>query len=181
MDNLMFKRHRRLRKTASMRALVRETHLQPENFIYPLFVVEGNNQKNEVASMPGVYQISLDYLDAEIDEVVSLGIESVLLFGIPNHKDAEGSSAFDNEGIVQKAIRQVKRRHPELTVIADTCLCHYTDHGHCGIIKNNYVDNDESLVQLVKTAVSQAEAGGGYYCTFKYDGRFCCCNSSRLG
>ncbi|HHY21308.1 MAG TPA: porphobilinogen synthase [Bacilli bacterium] len=159
MDNLMFKRHRRLRKTASMRALVRETHLQPENFIYPLFVVEGNNQKNEVASMPGVYQISLDYLDAEIDEVVSLGIESVLLFGIPNHKDAEGSSAFDNEGIVQKAIRQVKRRHPELTVIADTCLCHYTDHGHCGIIKNNYVDNDESLVQLVKTAVSQAEAG----------------------
>jgi len=139
--------------------MVRETILQKEDFIYPIFVVEGDNIKNPVDSMPGVYQLSLDHLAAEIDEVASLGIPSVLLFGIPKAKDEMGSGAYSDEGIVQEATRFIKARHPELVVIADTCLCHYTSHGHCGVLENDVILNDPSLELLTKTAISQAKAG----------------------
>jgi len=139
--------------------MVRETILQKEDFIYPIFVVEGDNIKNPVDSMPGVYQLSLDHLAAEIDEVASLGVPSVLLFGIPKAKDEMGSGAYSDEGIVQEATRFIKARHPELVVIADTCLCHYTSHGHCGVLENDVILNDPSLELLTKTAISQAKAG----------------------
>lgn len=157
--NLQFNRHRRLRSTSNMRALVRETHLTLDDFIYPLFVVEGENIKNEIPSMPEVYHLSLDNLKEELDEVVSLGIKSVLLFGVPNEKDECGTGAYHDHGIVQEATRLIKDHYPELIVIADTCLCEYTSHGHCGVIENGDVLNDPSLELLVKTAVSQASAG----------------------
>ena len=157
--DLHFTRHRRLRSSANMRALVRENHLSADDFIYPLFVIEGENIRNEVSSMPGIFQLSLDNLQAELDEVVSLGIKSVLLFGIPGHKDEVGTGAFHDHGIVQEATRFIKERYPDLIVIADTCLCEYTSHGHCGVISDGDVLNDESLEYLVKTAVSQAKAG----------------------
>lgn len=161
MADLHFRRHRRLRTTPGIRAMVRENELRPNDLIYPIFVVEGENVRKEVPSMPGVYHVSLDHLDAEMDELESLGIPSVIVFGVPHEeeKDAEGTPAFLKDGIVQRAIRQIKENHPTLTVIADTCLCQYTDHGHCGVIHNGYVDNDESLRNLTETAVSQAEAG----------------------
>src|SRR5690606_25252063 len=139
MTELYFQRHRRLRQNAAMRALVKETYLQKEDLIYPIFVIEGENIKNPVSSMPGVFQFSLDRLDDEIDEVVSLGIPAVILFGIPAKKDAEGTGAFHDHGIVQKATRQIKERHPELLVIADTCLCEFTDHGHCGLVEGEKI------------------------------------------
>lgn len=154
-----FKRHRRLRSSVGMRNLVRETHLHVEDFIYPLFVAEGFGVKEEVSSMPGVYNLSLDNLKDEIDEIVQLGIQSVILFGIPEHKDPIGSEAYASEGIVQKATRKIKEWAPQLIVIADTCLCEFTDHGHCGVISHGDVLNDPSLELLVKTAVSQAQAG----------------------
>jgi len=159
--DIQFKRHRRLRSSANMRALLRETHLRAEDFIYPLFVVEGENQRNEVASMPGVYHLSLDLLNAEIEEIVSLGIKSIILFGVPDaeQKDECGTQAFHDHGIVQRATRQVKEAFPELLVVADTCLCEYTDHGHCGIVENGEILNDQSLELLARTAVSQAKAG----------------------
>ncbi|MCC5801372.1 MULTISPECIES: porphobilinogen synthase [Bacillaceae] len=159
MKDLQFNRHRRLRQSETMRALVRETHLRKEDLIYPLFVVEGENIKNVVPSMPGVYHISLDNLQAEMDEVVSLGIKSIILFGVPAEKDELGKQAYHDHGIVQEATRFVKERYPDLVVIADTCLCQYTSHGHCGIVKDGKVLNDETLDLLAKTAVSQAEAG----------------------
>ncbi|KHD86895.1 porphobilinogen synthase [Heyndrickxia ginsengihumi] len=159
MNELQFKRHRRLRQSANMRALVRETILNVNDFIYPIFAVEGENIKQEVSSMPGVYQFSLDRLQEEMDEVVSLGIKSVLLFGIPDHKDAVGTEAYHSHGIVQEATRFIKQHYPDVLVVADTCLCEYTDHGHCGVIEGEKVLNDASLDLLVKTAVSQAEAG----------------------
>lgn len=159
MTDLQFRRHRRLRKTNSIRKMVQETQIHASDLIYPLFVTEGTNEKNEVASMPGVFQLSLDLVDAEVDEVVSLGIPAVMLFGVPNHKDDVGTSAYHDHGIVQKAIRQIKQNYPDLTIIADTCLCQYTDHGHCGVIEDGHVLNDPSLSLLAKTAVSQAEAG----------------------
>ncbi|PYZ93659.1 porphobilinogen synthase [Salipaludibacillus keqinensis] len=159
MSELEFRRHRRLRSTPSIRASVRETHVRKEDLIYPLFVLEGEKIKNEVPSMPGVYQRSLDLINEEVDEAVELGIESIILFGIPASKDAEGTCAYDHNGIVQSATRQIKERHPQLTVIADTCLCQFTDHGHCGVVENGEIINDESLDLLAKTAVSQAEAG----------------------
>ncbi|MBA2173428.1 porphobilinogen synthase [Halobacillus locisalis] len=159
MSDLQFKRHRRLRRTDSMRALVRETHLRKDDLIYPIFVVEGEQVKNEVASMPGVHQVSLDYLTEEMNELVNLGIRSVIVFGVPSEKDEVGSQAYHQEGIVQRAIRQIKEENPSLTVIADTCLCQYTDHGHCGIVRDGDIDNDESLNYLTQTAVTQAEAG----------------------
>ncbi|UAK16825.1 porphobilinogen synthase [Sporolactobacillus terrae] len=159
-SNLNFDRHRRLRRTSVLRTMVRETFLRPADFIYPIFVTEeGSNIKSEIKSMPNVYQYSLDRLDEELDEVVALGIPSIMFFGIPKVKDAVGSGAYDEQGIVQKAIRQTKQKYPDLVVIADTCMCEYTDHGHCGIIHNGDVDNDESLTYIAKTAVSQAEAG----------------------
>ncbi|MBA2871637.1 porphobilinogen synthase [Anoxybacillus calidus] len=159
MKELQFHRHRRLRQTANLRAMVRETHLHVEDLIYPIFVVEGEQVRQEVASMPGVYQLSLDYLNDEIAEVVELGIKSVIVFGVPREKDEVGSQAYCEHGIVQQAIRQIKENYPELVVIADTCLCEYTSHGHCGVVENEQVLNDPSLELLVKTAVSQAKAG----------------------
>ncbi|HEX5564207.1 MAG TPA: porphobilinogen synthase [Sporosarcina sp.] len=159
MTQLQFRRNRRLRNSATLRSMVRETILQKEDFIYPLFIIEGENVKNEISSMPGIYQLSLDRLMEEVDEVVSLGIPSVILFGIPAVKDATGTGAFDDEGIVQRATRLIKGNHPDLVVIADTCLCEYTDHGHCGVVHGSDVLNDPSLELLAKTAVSQAKAG----------------------
>lgn len=159
MNPIEFKRHRRLRTHPTVRAMVRETEIKAADFIYPIFVTEGENVRNPIASMPGVDQFSIDLLLKETDEVVELGISSIILFGIPNEKDATGSEAYDDEGIIQRATRAVKERHPELVVVADTCLCEYTDHGHCGVIHNNDVDNDASLVLLARTAVSQAKAG----------------------
>jgi len=158
-------RHRRLRHTAGIRSLVRETVLTVNDFIYPIFVTHGVNVKEEISSMPGVYHFSLDVLEAEIREIAALGIQSIMLFGVPEHKDAVGTSAYDANGIVQQATRAIKQWVPELVVMADTCLCQFTDHGHCGIIHQHKatgraeVDNDASLEALVRTAVSQAEAG----------------------
>jgi len=158
-------RNRRLRRSASLRSMLRENTLKVEDFIYPIFVTHGVNVREPIPSMPGVFHLSLDQLKLEIEEVVALGIKSVLIFGVPNYKDAVGSSAYDDEEIVQQAIRAIKQWAPQLVVIADTCLCQFTDHGHCGVV---HVDeatgvaeivNDESLQLLVKTAVSQAKAG----------------------
>lgn len=155
-----FKRHRRLRTSAAMRALVKETFLHKEDLIYPLFVAEGENRKTEVSSMPGVFQFSLDRLGEELDEIVELGIQSIILFGLPAEKDEMGTGAYHNHGIIQEATRFVKERHPQLLVIADTCLCEYTSHGHCGVVdESERIVNDDSLNLLAKTAVSQAEAG----------------------
>ncbi|MDF2536155.1 MAG: porphobilinogen synthase [Bacillales bacterium] len=157
-----FTRHRRLRVSENMRSLVRENHVHVEDLIYPIFVIAGENVKNEIRSMPGVCQISMDLLKAEMEEVVSLGIKSVILFGVPEEsdKDACGTGAFHDHGIVQVATRFVKKHFPEMIVIADTCLCEYTDHGHCGVLdEKGSVINDETLVLLKQTAVSQAEAG----------------------
>jgi len=157
--NLQFDRHRRLRQSPAMRNLVRENRLQLEDLIYPLFIVQGEGIKNEVTSMPNVYQLSLDKLEQEITEIVSLGIQAVILFGIPQTKDAVGTQAYHDEGIVQQAIRLIKEKAPELLVVADTCLCEFTDHGHCGMIHREQVLNDPSLELLTRTAVSQARAG----------------------
>lgn len=156
-----FDRHRRLRQSGFMRDMVRETKLSKDDLIYPIFVVEKPDVKQEVSSMKGVYQISLNLLKEELDEVVALGIKSVIFFGIPNEKDAEGTGAYHDHGIVQEACRLSKEHYPELLVILDTCLCEYTDHGHCGLIDpvTEDVDNDASLPLLVQTAVSQAKAG----------------------
>ena len=157
--DIQFKRHRRLRQNATMRSLVRENFIRLEDFIYPIFVIEGNNIKNEISSMPGIYQFSLDRLSEEMDEVASLGIKSVLLFGIPAQKDECGTGAFHDHGIVQEATRFIKKNYPEILVVADTCLCEYTSHGHCGMIEEDQVLNDPSLKVLTDTAVSQAKAG----------------------
>lgn len=156
-----FDRHRRLRRTANMRDIVRETHLHKEDLIYPIFVVEKDDVRKEVPSMKGVYQISLNLLEEELDEVADLGIKSVIFFGVPNEKDEVGSGAYHDHGVVQEACRLSKKHHPELLVILDTCLCEYTDHGHCGLIDPDTedVDNDSTLPLLVRTAVSQARAG----------------------
>ncbi|KNH25087.1 MULTISPECIES: porphobilinogen synthase [Priestia] len=159
MKDLQFTRHRRLRNSVNMRALVRETHLHSEDFIYPIFIVEGEQKRNAVKSMPGVDQISLDYLNDEIQELVDLGIKSAMVFGVPAEKDAVGSQAYHDHGIVQKGIRQIKENFPDFVVIADTCLCQYTDHGHCGVIEDGKILNDPSLDLLARTAVSQAKAG----------------------
>lgn len=158
-NNIDFKRHRRLRSSQAMRALIRETHLSKDDLIYPMFVIEGDNIKNEVSSMPGVFQISLDRLKEEVKEINALGIKAIMIFGVPKEKDEQGTGAFVKDGMVQEATRIIKTEVPELLVIADTCLCEYTSHGHCGVIHNQDVDNDESLKLLAKTAVSQAEAG----------------------
>lgn len=159
MTELNFRRHRRLRSSQAMRSMVKETYLHKEDLIYPIFVMEGENIKNSVSSMPGVFQFSLDTLKAEVDEVVELGIPAVILFGLPAEKDAVGTGAFHDHGIVQEATRQIKERHPDLIVIADTCLCEFTDHGHCGVVEGEKILNDASLDVLGRTAVSQAKAG----------------------
>lgn len=153
-------RGRRLRKNNSIRTLMKETTLSVDDMIYPLFVVEGENIKQEISSMPDNYHYSVDCLESVCLEMLSLGLKSCLLFGIPNHKDACGSEAYNNDGIVQKAIREIKTKVPEMYVIADVCMCEYTDHGHCGILdENGYVKNDETLTYLNKIAISYAKAG----------------------
>ncbi|WP_430534210.1 porphobilinogen synthase [Listeria rocourtiae] len=157
--NQSFDRHRRLRSSAAMRDLVRETVLHTDDLIYPIFVKEGNNTKTEVTSMPGVFQFPLHELEEEVAELITLGIKAIILFGLPNDKDDVGTGAYHSHGIVQEATRLVKKIAPEMLVIADTCLCEFTDHGHCGVIENGEVENDKSLALLKKTALSQAGAG----------------------
>lgn len=156
----MMKRPRRLRHNLAMREMVRETTLERRNLVYPLFVVEGENIKEEISSLKGIFHFSLDRLEEEIKELVNLGIQYVILFGIPNEKDAFGKEAYSETGIVQEAIRKVKEIAPDMYVITDVCMCQYTDHGHCGILnKEGYVQNDVTLTYLARIAVSHAKAG----------------------
>ncbi|WP_267201063.1 porphobilinogen synthase [Limosilactobacillus kribbianus] len=156
---LQFDRHRRLRTSAAMRDLVRETHLTKDDLIMPVFVDATIQDREEIASMPGIYRYSINSILDEIKEIVDLGIKSVIVFGIPEKKDEFGTGAWEDDGIVQQAIRLIKKNYPDLIVIADTCLCEYTDTGHCGILRDGVVVNDESLKYLTKTAVSQVKAG----------------------
>ena len=153
------KRFRRLRSTENLRSLVRETRVDKSSLIYPIFIAEGENIKNPVESMPGIYQWSLDRLDEELDRVRESGIGGVLLFGIPKHKDEVGSEAYNDEGITQRAVRFIKENYPKILVIADVCLCEYTSHGHCGLVHEGEIQNDETLPLLAKMSVSLAKAG----------------------
>ena len=158
----MLRRPRRLRANSAIRNLVRETKLNVEDLIYPLFIVEGENIKSEISSLPDVYHFSVDRLEDEIKELKELGIEHVILFGIPHdhEKDVCGSESYNDNGIVQRAIRKIKEIDSNMNVITDVCMCEYTSHGHCGILKENgYVDNDKTLEFLAKIAVSHAKAG----------------------
>ena len=152
-------RARRMRRTETFRAMIRETRLAPEQMIYPLFVLPGKGVREPVPSMPGVFRLSVDQLVAEARDCLSLGVRSVLLFGLPDKKDGLGSGAYAKNGIVQQAIRELKNRAPEMTVVTDVCLCEYTDHGHCGCLAGEEVDNDATLELLAKTALSHAQAG----------------------
>ena len=155
----MLKRGRRLRASSAIRNMVRETTLNTKDFIYPIFVVEGENIKNEISSMPGNYHYSVDRLNEVVKEVEEADIAGILIFGIPEHKDSCGSEAYNDNGIVQQAVRRIKELNKDLLVITDVCMCEYTSHGHCGIIHGNDVDNDETLEYLDKIAVSHAKAG----------------------
>lgn len=152
-------RFRRLRHSATLRDMLRETRLSTDDLIYPLFVVEGEGVKNQISSMPGQFQMSIDNVVMECGEIVKLGIKAVLLFGIPAEKDEVGSGAYDDEGIIQKAVSAIKSAYPDLLVITDVCLCEYTSHGQCGIIEGGNVHNDKTLDLLVKEAVSHARSG----------------------
>jgi porphobilinogen synthase len=152
-------RPRRLRASEPIRRLVRETTLAPSNLVLPLFIVEGEGVRKEISSMPGHAQISIDHAVAECVEAKSLGLGGVILFGIPQHKDEQASGAYDDAGVVQNAVRAIKRATPEFMVITDVCNCEYTSHGHCGLVINNDVDNDRTLEWLARTAVSHAKAG----------------------
>ncbi|MBE0659086.1 MAG: porphobilinogen synthase [Bryobacteraceae bacterium] len=152
-------RMRRLRATEPLRRLVRETQLAPDDFILPLFAVEGEGVRREIKSMPGNYQLSIDEIVKECEEVHSLGIGGVILFGIPEHKDEKASGAYDDNGIVQRTVRAIKRAVPSLVVVTDVCNCEYTSHGHCGLVVDDDVDNDITLTWLAKSAVSHARAG----------------------
>ncbi|MEW6428118.1 MAG: porphobilinogen synthase [Thermodesulfobacteriota bacterium] len=152
-------RPRRLRRNETLRALVRETSVGPANLIYPLFVKPGKKIREEVASMPGVFRLSIDSLVAEARECLELGIRNIILFGLPEKKDPAGSGAYAKDGIIQRAVREVKNKVPEMMVTTDVCLCEYTSHGHCGLIVGEEVDNDSTLELLAKTALSHAEAG----------------------
>ncbi|WP_111709493.1 porphobilinogen synthase [Lutibacter citreus] len=152
-------RTRRLRKTENIRRLVRENKLTIDDLIYPLFIEEGENIETEIVSMPGIKRFSLDRISKELDEVVELDIPAVLLFGIPSKKDDTGSETWNDNGIMQQAIRFIKKNYPSLYVITDVCFCEYTSHGHCGIIHDNDVDNDATLVNIAKQVISHAKAG----------------------
>ncbi len=154
-----FSRLRRTRMNATLRSMVRETELSKNDFIYPLFVVPGTKFKKPVSSMPGVFQMSVDEIVRECAEVKSLGIPAVILFGIPEHKDEVGSGAYDDNGIVQRAVKAIKKEIPELCVITDVCLCEYTSHGHCGIVRGDEIVNDDSIELLAKEALTHAQAG----------------------
>ena len=153
------KRFRRLRKTAEIRNLVRETTLDKKDFIYPVFVCEGENVKKAVSSMPGVFQYSVDRLSEILDKVRESGISGILIFGIPKHKDEFASEAYNDNCVTQRAIAFIKHNYPEIIVIADVCLCEYTNHGHCGVVCGENIDNDKTLPLLCKMAVSMAKAG----------------------
>jgi porphobilinogen synthase len=155
----MYNRTRRLRKSEGIRRLVQETKLSVDDFVYPLFIEEGENIETEIVSMPGIKRYSLDRISKELEEVVELNIPAVLLFGIPSNKDEEGTETWNDNGIMQQAIRFIKKNYPTLYVITDVCFCEYTSHGHCGIIHNNDVDNDATLVNITKQVVSHAKAG----------------------
>ncbi len=156
---MFFNRSRRLRKTATIRRLVQETHLCVDDFIYPLFIEEGENIARDIPSMPGIKRWSLDRVQEELDEICALKIKAIMLFGIPKHKDAQGSEAWNDEGIIPQALRLIKAHYPDLYVITDVCFCEYTDHGHCGPIKDGDVDNDATLKNLNKQALAHAKAG----------------------
>ena len=152
-------RLRRLRDRQQLRTLTRETRLSASQFIYPLFVTHGQSRRDPIEPMPGCYHLSLDMLAEEVGEAHDLGIQGVLLFGLPSEKDPVGSEAYDPEGIIQEAIRVIKRDVPDMLVITDVCLCEYTDHGHCGVVENGHVDNDASLELLARAALAQVQAG----------------------
>lgn len=152
-------RMRRLRVSEAMRSLVRETSVSVNDLIYPIFVAEGTDIKEEISAMPGIYQYSVDRLSEELERVKKSGVRAVLLFGIPAHKDACGSEAYNEHGVVQEAIRYIRQAYPELLVVADVCLCEYTSHGHCGLVENGKILNDETLPLLAKASVSLAKAG----------------------
>ena len=152
-------RLRRLRRTPELRNILRETVLSPSDFIYPLFIVEGENVRREISSMPSQFQLSIDNAARTCEELIVLGVRSVILFGIPDEKDEVGSGAYMDDGIIQRATRELKKAFPDLLVITDVCLCEYTSHGHCGIVENGYVKNDETLELLAKEAISHARSG----------------------
>lgn len=153
------KRMRRLRSSAAVRSLVQETRLHVKQLVYPIFVIEGEQIKSPVASMPGIYQYSIDMLREECERIKASGVRNLLIFGIPAHKDAVGSGAYDENGVTQRAIRYLKQEYPEFLIIADVCLCEYTSHGHCGLVDGCHILNDATLPLLVKMSVSLAQAG----------------------
>ena len=152
-------RMRRLRRTQNIRKMVQEVQLNMNDYIYPIFVIEGTDIKNEIPSMPGIFQFSLDHLLEEVQRAVDAGVIAIMLFGIPAEKDACGSEAYNDNGIVQQAVRLIRAHYPDLVISTDVCMCEYTNHGHCGIIKGETVDNDATLEMLAKIAVSHARAG----------------------
>lgn len=152
-------RMRRLRRTQNIRNMVQEVQLNMNDYIYPIFVIEGQDIKNEIPSMPGIYQFSLDHLLEEVQRAVDVGVIAIMLFGIPAKKDECGSEAYNDDGIIQQAVRLVRANYPELVISTDVCMCEYTSHGHCGLIKGQTVDNDSTLELLAKIAVSHAKAG----------------------
>lgn len=155
----MMYRFRRLRRDERIRSMMQETRLHPKDFIYPIFVIEGENSKNPVESMPGVFQYSIDCLDEILEQAKAADIGGIMLFGIPAHKDLQASQAYARDGVTQKAVRYIRENYPELYIVADVCLCEYTSHGHCGMVCGEEILNDETLPYLVKMAVSLAEAG----------------------
>ena len=155
----MLIRPRRLRQSRTLREMVRETSLSSKDLIYPMFVKHGVGSKDPIPSMPGQYHFSVDYIVAEVEELWALGVPSIILFGLPDEKDAVGSRGYASDGVVQRAVAAIKEKLPEMVVMTDVCLCEYTDHGHCGVIKNGAVDNDATLELLAKQAVSHAKAG----------------------
>lgn len=159
MSGFPTRRLRRMRRTEGLRGLVQETRLHPSQFVYPMFVVEEAKAAGPVPSMPGIERFSVDSLSREIDVVVGKGIRSIILFGVPTHKDNRASSAYDERGIVQQAILRVRKAHGDLVIMTDVCLCQFTAHGHCGVLKDDQVDNDTSLELIAKTAVSHAAVG----------------------
>ena len=152
-------RLRRLRGQPSIRNMARETRLSPAEFVYPMFVTHGDGVRNPIEPMPGCFHLSVDQLTEEVGEIADLGVPAVLLFGLPAAKDPLGTEGYDPEGIVQEAIRAIKKSTPDMMVITDVCMCEYTDHGHCGVIDNEKVDNDQTLELLARTAISHAQAG----------------------
>lgn len=172
-------RMRRLRKNEFIRKMVQETKLSVDKLIMPLFVVEGRNIKNPIPSMPGFFQFSIDQLLEKIDEIVRLNISAIILFGIPDKKDEVGSGAYAEDGVIQRAVAAIKKHAPELLIITDICLCEYTSHGHCGVVKEGIIDNDETLRLLAKVALSHAEAGTDMVApSDMMDGRVACIRSA---